>query len=376
MPATAITGTGLFTPPYSISNDELVASFNVFAARYNGAHSSAIAAGTVTPLTESSVEFIAKASGIKNRYVMDKAGILDPEIMCPRLPQRPNEQVSIMAEMAIASARDALRSADRRPEDIDAVLVGASNLQRAYPAIAIEIQNVLGIEGFAFDMNVACSSATFALQAASDMVAAGHARAILVCNPEICSGHLNFRDRDSHFIFGDVSTSFIVEPSERAQGANGWEVVSTRLKTKFSNNIRNNFGFLNRAAPEGIGTPDKLFVQEGRKVFKEVVPMVSELIIGHLAELAIAPEALKRLWLHQANLSMNELIARRVFGRDPLPGEAPNILEEYANTSSAGSIIAFHKFSNDLEPGDLGLLCSFGAGYSAGSVVLKKLASV
>jgi len=62
-----------------------------------------------------------------------------------------------------------------------------------------------------------------------------------------------------------------------------------------------------------------------------------------------------------------------VLGRDPHPGEAPNILDEYANTSSAGSVIAFHKYSADLKEGDIGLLCSFGAGYSAGSVILKKL---
>jgi len=122
-----------------------------------------------------------------------------------------------------------------------------------------------------------------------------------------------------------------------------------------------------------VGKPDKLFVQEGRKVFKEVVPMVSELLLAHLKECGVAAENLKRLWLHQANLGMNELIARRVLGRDPLAGEAPNILEEYANTSSAGSVIAFHKFSADLARGDLGLLCSFGAGYSVGSVILRKL---
>jgi beta-ketodecanoyl-[acyl-carrier-protein] synthase len=370
----AISGTGLFTPPNAISNDELVASFNDYVHRYNASHAAAIEAGTVTPLQASSVEFVAKASGIGNRYVMEKAGILDPEIMCPRLPERPNDQISVLAEMAVAAARDALKAADRKPADIDGVLVGASNLQRAYPAMAIEVQDALGIDGFGFDMNVACSSATFALQAAADMVLNDHARAILVCNPEICSGHLNFRDRDSHFIFGDVATAFVVERASGAQGANGWEVLSTKLKTKFSNNIRNNFGFLNRAAPEGIGKPDKLFVQEGRKVFKEVVPMVSEMIVGHLAENAIEPASLKRLWLHQANINMNELIARRVLGRDPVEGEAPNILEEYANTSSAGSVIAFHKFSADLAAGSLGLLCSFGAGYSAGSVILRKLA--
>lgn len=374
MPATALTGTGLFTPSQAISNEELVTSFNEYVRRYNKAHADAIGAGTMQPLAESSVEFIFKASGIKSRYVMDKTGVLDPEVMCPRIPERPNDQLSVLAEIAVHAARDALKAADRKPSDIDGVLVGASNMQRAYPAIAVEVQDALGIDGFGFDMNVACSSATFALQAAADMVASGHARAILVCNPEICSGHLNFRDRDSHFIFGDVATAFIVERADTAHGTNAWEIVATRLKTKFSNNIRNNFGFLNRTAPEGIGKPDKLFVQEGRKVFKEVVPMVSELIVNHLAENGIAPAELKRLWLHQANLNMNDLIARRVLGRDPVPGEAPNILDEYANTSSAGSVIAFHKFSNDLNPGDVGLLCSFGAGYSVGSVILRKLA--
>ena len=373
MAAMALGGTGLFTPAASISNDELVAAFNEYVRRHNKAHAQAIAEGDVTALQESSTEFVTKASGIENRYVMDKTGILDPDIMCPRIPERSNDKISILAEMAVTAARDALKASDRTTADIDGVLVACSNLQRAYPAIAVEVQDALGIDGFAFDMNVACSSATFGLQAAADMIAAGHARAILVCNPEICSGHLNFRDRDSHFIFGDVATAFVVEPAAKSVGANAWEIVSTRLKTKFSNNIRNNFGFLNRAAPEGIGTPDKLFVQEGRKVFKEVVPMVSELIVTHLADNGVAPESLRRLWLHQANLNMNQLIARRVLGRDPSAQEAPNVLAEYANTSSAGSIITFHKFSDDLKHGDMGLLCSFGAGYSVGSVILKKL---
>ena len=125
------------------------------------------------PLTESSTEFVMKASGIGNRYVMDKDGILDPDVMCPRLPERSNDQISVLAEMAVAAARDALKAADRKPEDIDGVLVAASNMQRAYPAMAIEVQEALGIEGFAFDINVACSSATFGLQAAADNMKTG-----------------------------------------------------------------------------------------------------------------------------------------------------------------------------------------------------------
>jgi len=369
----AITGTGLFTPPNSISNEELVASYNAWVKKFNEANATAIAEGRVQALTESSAEFVVKASGIKSRFVMDKQGILDPDTMCPRIAERPNDQISILAEMGVAAAKEALANAGRTAQEIDCVIVACSNLQRAYPAIAIEIQNALGCGGFGFDMNVACSSATFGMQAAADMIRAGNARRALVINPEICSGHLNFRDRDSHFIFGDVATAIVLEPATEVKGRQAWEIVGTRLLTQFSNNIRNNFGFLNRAAPDAAGKADKLFVQEGRKVFKEVVPMVAELIVTHLGDEKIPPTSLSRLWLHQANINMNDFISRKVLGRDPNPGEAPIILDTYANTSSAGSIIAFHKNNADLKVGDLGVICSFGAGYSAGSVIVKKI---
>jgi beta-ketodecanoyl-[acyl-carrier-protein] synthase len=365
-----IAATGLYTPPESISNAELVEAFNAYVERFNAGNAAAIAEGRLEALPPSSAEFIEKASGIKSRYVVAKAGILDPEVMRPAIPERPNEQLSILAEIAVKAARDAFERWGKDRKRIGAVLCACSNMQRGYPAMAVEAQAALGLEGFAFDMNVACSSATFGIKTAADYIAAGSVDAVLVVNPEICSGHLNFRDRDSHFIFGDVATAVIVERADEADG--GWDILGTRLKTHFSNNIRNNFGFLNRACPEGRDLPDKLFVQQGRKVFKEVVPMVSELILHHAADLKIDPHKLKRLWLHQANINMNELIGHRVLGRHPTREENVIILDEYANTSSAGSIIAFHKHSDDMAAGDVGLICSFGAGYSAGTVFVRK----
>jgi beta-ketodecanoyl-[acyl-carrier-protein] synthase len=373
MPDIVISGTGLYTPPESISNQELVDAFNAYVLAYNTDHADQIAAGKLTPLQPSSAEFVEKASGIKSRYVMNKAGILDPKRLVPDLPERPNDVPSIQCEMAVAAAREAMQQAGKKSEDFDAVIVAASNLQRPYPAMAIEIQEALGIKGYGFDMNVACSSATFGIQQARDAVSTGSARCVLMVNPEICSGHLNFRDRDSHFIFGDVCTAVIVESAETATSSEQYVIVDSKLQTIYSNNIRNNFGFLNRADESGIGTPDKLFIQEGRKVFKEVCPAVAAQISTQLEDLNIAPSELSRLWLHQANLSMNQLISRRVLGRDATAAEAPTILDEYANTSSAGSIIAFHTHRKDLKSGDLGVLCSFGAGYSIGSVILRKV---
>lgn len=368
----AITGTGLFTPPHSISNDELVASFNAYVRSENEEHAEAIARGERKALEGSSAEFITNASGIGRRYAMDRAGILDPAILAPRIPQRPNDQQSIQCEMSVAAAREAMAQANTTPDRIGAVIVACSNQQRAYPAVAVEVQEALGTKGFAFDMNVACSSATFGINVARDLVAAGTVQAALVVSPEICTGHLNFRDRESHFIFGDACTAVVVEDLSTTRAAEAYEIVGTRLTTKFSNNIRNNAGFLDRCAPEHRDDWDKLFVQQGRKVFKEVSPMVADLIAGHLDSLGVAPSAIKRMWLHQANGTMNQWIARKVLGRDATSEEAPSVLEEYANTSSCGSIITFHKHRAGVEAGDIGVICSFGAGYSVGSVIVKK----
>ncbi|HIG23516.1 MAG TPA: beta-ketoacyl-ACP synthase III [Henriciella marina] len=368
-----ISATGLWTPPHTVTNAELVESYNAWADRWNEANKAEIEAGTLEAKTHSNVEFIEKASGIKSRYVVDKSGVVDPAVMRPNIPERSNDEISILAEIAVKAAKQALETAGRDPKDVDAVICAASNMQRAYPAMAIEVQEALGIEGFSFDMNVACSSATFGIQTAADFVRAGHAKSVLMVNPEITSGHLNWTDRDSHFIFGDVATAVLVEAEEVAP-AQHWKILGTHLKTKFSNNIRNNFGFLNRADPSGEGKADKLFIQEGRKVFKEVVPMVSEMIISELTRLDLKSDELKRLWLHQANANMNRLISTKVLGHEASEDESPTVLDEYANTSSAGSIIAFHKHSADFKAGEKGLICSFGAGYSAGTVFVEKVA--
>ncbi|MED5239202.1 MAG: beta-ketoacyl-ACP synthase III [Pseudomonadota bacterium] len=369
-----ISGTGLWNPEQTITNDELVASFNQYVEQFNADNADAIAAGEVTALEASNSAFIEKASGIKQRYVINKSGVLDPARLAPSIPERGDDEVSIQAEIAVKAAKQALENANLTANDLDAVLVACSNMQRPYPAMAVEVQAALGMEhGWGYDMNVACSSATFGIQAGVDAIRNGSARRVLMVNPEICSAHLAWQDRDCHFIFGDVATAVILERQDDATSENQWEVLGTRLQTKFSNNIRNNFGFLNRCDESGVGARDKLFRQEGRKVFKEVCPMVAEQISSHLADNEIPVEALSRMWLHQANLSMNELISKRVLGRQASREEAPVILDDYANTSSAGSIIAFHKNNSDLPAGSNGVICSFGAGYSIGSVIVKRI---
>jgi beta-ketodecanoyl-[acyl-carrier-protein] synthase len=367
-----ITGTGLFTPPHSISNAELAASLSVAVEAWNTANAADIEAGVLTARTLPDADFIEKASGIKSRYVMEREGVLDPDRLRPHLPTRTEDEPSLQVEMSLPAVLEALAQAGRRPDEVDCVIVGCSNIQRAYPAVAIELQAALGAGGWGYDMNVACSSATFSMQAGVDALKNGSANCVVVVHPEITSGHNNFALRDHHFIFGDACTAVVLERADDAVAAEQWSVLGLKLSTKFSNAIRNDFGFLNPCEDDPRDPFELVFRQQGQRVFKDVVPMVVDHINVQLDAVSLRAAEVRRFWLHQANLKMNQLIAKHVLGRVPNEDEAPVILDTYANTSSAGCIIAFHLHRADLASGDKGVLCSFGAGYSIGSLVIQK----
>lgn len=371
-PTIVISGTGLWTPPEAITNEELVTSYNAYAERFNSEYGAEIAAGKVEEKPLSSVRFIEKSSGIKSRHVYTREGILDIDRMRPRFPERREDELGNQAEIGVFAARQAMAAAGKTASDIDMVIVAAAYTQRPYPAIAIEIQKELGIEGFGFDMLVACSAATFGLHRAYDSLAAGSARCVLAVNPELVTPQVNFRDRDSHFIFGDVATAVILERAETCTSPESFAVLSTKALTRFSSNIRSNFGHMSYATDcEPFGR-DKLFHQSGRLVFEEVSPVAARHISDHLANLGLTPQDVRRFWLHQANINMNRMVIKELLGDDVAPEKVPSVLEQYGNTASAGSIIAFHLYQNDLIAGDIGMICSFGAGYSVGSLVLRK----
>ena len=360
-------GVGVYIPEPVITNEELVESFNAFVRQENEAR-----AARGEPLLEgSSAGFIVEASGVRERHVLEKTGILDPARMVPRLPERRDEELSIQAEFGLASARIAIADAGLTPADIDLVICSCAHHQRPYPAIAIEIQNALGCAGAAFDMNVACSSTTFAMHIATQMVKSGAARNVIVCSPEIMSGHLNFRDRKTHFIFGDASASVVIGAGPNRGGTPAYEILKTEIWTEMSSNIRSNFGFLNRANPETAARDDKLVTQVGNKVFRDVVTAASRMIRNFLESAGVGVPRIDRFWLHQANIKMNRALMRQVAG-DELTERVPITLADIGNVASPGSIIAFERTRREVPVGGLGLVCSFGAGYSIGALLLRR----
>jgi beta-ketodecanoyl-[acyl-carrier-protein] synthase len=369
-----ISGSGLFIPPHTISNDELVEAYNAYVEKFNADNAAAIEAGDVDALPSSSSEFVEKASGIKSRYVMYKEGMLDPEHMAPIFKPALAGDEPETVTMAIAAGREAMEQANKKPEDIDLVIMGTTNHQRPYPSAAVEVQQKLGIKGFAYDMGIACSTMTFAMINAYAALKAGTAKCALVVNPEFASPQLNLKSRDSHFIFGDVATAVVMELEDTCTADYVFRVLDTKQMTTFSDNIRCDGNYTDHNFSDDQLPEDRpYFRQNGRKVFKELLPLVTGFITEQLGENHLEASDLKRMWLHQANLTMNMFAAKKLLGREPEANETPIVLDEFANTASAGSLIAFHRHKDGFESGEKGLICSFGAGYSVGSLLVEKI---
>lgn len=360
----AITGSGFHVPAGTVTNAELCLAFNAWADA-NG-------------MERSSPEFIERASGILERRLVDRDGVLDPERMRPEIPERPDGELALQAEFALAAAKPALEAAGLSGEDIDLVVVGASAIQRPYPAIAIEVQHALGANGFAYDVLVGCSAGGFGVQLAMQAVANGTARRALVCVPEIPSAYANFRERSSHFILGDASVAFVLEPvhvfTDRGSAPRpAFEIVASECLTRYSTNVRNNGGFLNSGAPERRDEPDKLFYQNGRGVYKDITRLVPTFVGAQLAKLGLAPSDVSRYWLHQANRAMLDTIAERLLKAPWDETRVPLPLARYGNTAAAGALLSFAEHHGDLEVGAYGVICAFGAGYSLSCQIVRKI---
>jgi beta-ketodecanoyl-[acyl-carrier-protein] synthase len=316
-------------------------------------------------MVPSSVEFIEKASGIKQRYVIDKAGVLDPTRMRPRFAPRPDDQLSLMAEIAVDAANKALAAAGK---------TGADDRRRAVR----RGQHAARLPGDGLRDPAGAGCRRLRLR---------HERGLLV-------GHLRHRaggqrgaqrqraaacwwstprsPRPTWSGATATATSSSATSAPRwwwrprtATAADRWRILGTRLVTQFSNNIRNNAGFLNRCEDTDPDARDKTFARRAARSSRKWCRWRRP-TSRPPGSLGFKPAQVRRYWLHQANLGMNQLVIRKLVGGEVGDGDRAPDPDEYANTASAGSIIAFHHHHADLAAGDLGVICSFGAGYSIG----------
>ncbi|MCE2573707.1 beta-ketoacyl-ACP synthase III [Motilimonas eburnea] len=366
MQSTFLTATGIFVPPYCMSNQVLVDAYNRYADYFNLENAASIDVGQVAAKKRSDNSYILAHSGITQRYFVTNEGVLDPDVMCPLLPEIDEEHTSLMAEMGFNAAMQALQRAAIRGDQIDLIIVAASHVQRPYPALAIEIQHLLGAKGLAFDLCAAECSALVAVQLASQAIGCGQATKALIISPEIGSAQTDFRDRDTHYLLGDACSALLLEnePNGEALALQGVACAS-----QFSNQIRNNFGFLNRLAPDSLYGKDKLFHQTPPS-FPVIVDAVASHSRQHLSALGLNQGQMSQVFLQPTNLCLNQQIGHALLGQ-PSEQQLPDCVAQYGGTGAAGLGLSCH-LHQSLSQGQYCQWLAFGAGYSIASAIFQK----
>ncbi len=146
--------------------------------------------------------------------------------------------------------------------DIDAVICAASNHERAYPPSPSRCSRRSASRVcLRHERRLLVGDLRAAARQRHDP--RRHRARRVIVDPDITSGHQEWRDRDCHFIFGDVCTAIVVRRAEDVAEGLGYEIVSTRCLTEFSNAIRNNNGFLRRTREGPHGRPARHAVRAG-----------------------------------------------------------------------------------------------------------------
>lgn len=268
-----IIGSGVFMFSQIIMNDEFVVVFNVYVDKFNVENVEVIVVGNVEVIVYFSVDFIFSVSGIEQCYVMEKESIFNLDIMFFKLCLCFDDESGIMVEMVIDVCNKVFVQVGCVVDEVDFVICVVFNYECVYLVIVVEIQDFLGVRGFVFDMNVVCFLVIFGLQVVVDMICVGLVKCVLVVNFEICLGYLEWCDCDCYFIFGDVCIVIVIEWVEDVKGVYFF-VYFIKCVMQFFNNICNNNGYLCCLYIDMEDCCDMQFMQNGCKVFKEVLLLV------------------------------------------------------------------------------------------------------
>jgi 3-oxoacyl-[acyl-carrier-protein] synthase-3 len=299
-------------------------------------------------LVNTTDEWITSRTGIKERRI---AG--------------PGESTS---SMGYEAARRAIERAELSPAAIDLVIVGTATPDYQFPATACLIQDALGIQGGAFDLEAGCTSFMYALSIASAMVSAGTHRNVLVVGSELLSRILDWEDRATCVLFGDGAGAVVVSQGAYADlapryvlGSDGSGAQALCLPAGGSRmpareeTVRDRLHFVRMAGPE---------------VFRFAARVVAEATSQVLAKAGLDADDVDLFIPHQANTRIIESAVRRL----KIPAERVFInIDRYGNTSSASIPIALCEAvdTGRLQPGDRVVMVGFGAGLTWGAGAIQ-----
>ena len=315
-----ITGWGKYAPPLLMTNDDMA------------------------KIVDTSDEWIFSRSGIRQRHY---------------------SHIST-GDMAWLAAEKALAAAGLDADDIDLIVLGSTTPEEICPNTASYIMNKLGAsKAAAFDINSACTSWFYALNAATDMVRAGSINRALVIGSERISLAMDWQKRESCFLFGDGAGAVVIEASEQESGL---------LASKISC-IPDSRDCLR--LPDWGMTPthltDNLFISldfEGQEIFKSAVKGMSDAITDVLEKQNLSADDIDLFIPHQANIRIIQTLAKRL----NFPMEKVVVaIHKYANTSAASIPLALCDALEEgrIVPGMKILTATFGAGLTCGAGIIQ-----
>jgi 3-oxoacyl-[acyl-carrier-protein] synthase III len=319
------------------------------------------ALGTYVPprlLTNADLEKMVETS---NDWIVDRVGIRERHIV---------DKGVATSDLAVAAAKCALQKRGLAARDMEAIVVGTVTPDMLFPSTACLVQHKLGAKGaWGFDISAACSAFVYALQTGAQFIQSGAHKKVLVIGADVMSSIIDYTDRGTCILFGDGAGAVILEPAEddsvglidfihEIDGSGGCSLFMP------------GGGSLNPATHETVDQKMHYVHQDGQAVFKYAVRKMAELCEKILSRNGLKPSDVDVFLPHQANKRIITATADRLSMR---PESVVINIDRYGNTT-AGTIplaMATAREEGRLKKGDLVLLASVGAGFTAGATLLR-----
>ena len=302
--------------------------------------------GELESMVDTSDEWIVQRTGIRQRHIAGEG--------------------ETTASLGEGAARAALERAGLTAADIDLIIVATSTPDNTFPAVAVDIQNRLGMHhGFAFDVQAVCSGFVYAVTTADAYIRGGLAKRVLVIGAETFSRILDWTDRTTCVLFGDGAGASVLEAEEGAGTVADRGVLTTQLRSDGAHRDK----LYVDGGPSSTGTVGHLRM-EGREVFKHAVGMITDVIEAAFGATGMTADDIDWMVPHQANKRIIDGSAKKL----GIPLEKVVVtVDLHGNTSAASIPLALSAAAADgrIKRGDLVLLEAMGGGFTWGAVLLR-----
>jgi len=302
-------------------------------------------------LVDTSDEWILQRTGIRERHVADE-GVAT-------------------SDLAKEAALKALERARLTPDDIGLIVVGTVTPDMMFPSTACLLQHKIGAHhAWGFDLSAACSAFTYALTAASQMVATGAHDHALVVGADAMSRIIDYHDRATCVLFGDGAGACVVSA---ADGGGTGAILDFEHEIDGSGGpalCMPAGGSLRPASHETVDGRLHYVKQDGQAVFKFAVRKTEEISRRVLERNGLTPQDLDLFVSHQANRRIIQSAAEKL---GVPPAKVIINIDRFGNTTAATIPLALDDAmcGGRLKKGDLVLLASVGAGFTVGAVLVR-----